>query len=145
NSTHNSSGTSRSTRSAMHCSTNNQAIRNDVLVVPTLLWAADLAGFGQVGWVYTAQGFEYDWSGVIIGPDLVWRGDHWVTDRTASKDPVFRKATSDADVDRLIRNTYKVLLTRGMVGTVVYSTDSETREKLRELVGAERAVAPAVV
>ena len=108
---------------------------------PSALWATDPAGFGQIGCVYTAQGFEYDWSGVIIGPDLVWRGDRWVTDRTASKDPVFKKATSDADVDRLIRNTYKVLLTRGMVGTVVYSTDTETQEKLRELVGAEREVA----
>ncbi|WP_345042440.1 DUF2075 domain-containing protein [Streptomyces sannanensis] len=112
---------------------------------PSALWATDPAGFGQIGCVYTAQGFEYDWSGVIIGPDMVWRGDRWVTDRTASKDPVFKKSTPDADVDRLIRNTYKVLLTRGMVGTIVYSTDPETREKLRELVGAERAVVPAVL
>ncbi|MGW7019280.1 DNA/RNA helicase domain-containing protein [Streptomyces decoyicus] len=103
---------------------------------PSALWATDPAGFGQIGCVYTAQGFEYDWSGVIIGPDLVWRGDRWVTDRTASKDPVFKRSTPDADVDRLIRNTYKVLLTRGMVGTVVYSTDRETQERLRELVGA---------
>jgi hypothetical protein len=111
---------------------------------PAALWATDPAGFGQVGCVYTAQGFEYDWSGVIIGPDLVWRGDRWVTDRTASKDPVFKKSTPDADVDRLIRNTYKVLLTRGMVGTVVYSTDAETRAKLRELVtGASEALRPA--
>ncbi|MEU2447295.1 DUF2075 domain-containing protein [Streptomyces althioticus] len=102
---------------------------------PAALWATDPAGFGQVGCVYTAQGFEYDWSGVIIGPDLLWRGDRWITDRTASKDPVFKKSTPDADVDRLIRNTYKVLLTRGMVGTVVYSTDPETRGKLRELAG----------
>ncbi|MGW8329061.1 DNA/RNA helicase domain-containing protein [Streptomyces sp. NPDC055897] len=102
---------------------------------PAALWATDPAGFGQVGCVYTAQGFEYDWSGVIIGPDLVWRRDGWVTDRTASKDPVFKKSTPDAAVDRLIRNTYKVLLTRGMIGTVLYSTDAETREKLRELVG----------
>ncbi|MFF7241957.1 DNA/RNA helicase domain-containing protein [Streptomyces collinus] len=102
---------------------------------PSALWATDPAGFGQVGCVYTAQGFEYDWSGVIIGPDLVWRGDRWITDRTQSKDPVFKKSTSDADVDRLIRNTYKVLLTRGMIGTIVYSTDPETREKLRQLAG----------
>ncbi|WLW55519.1 DUF2075 domain-containing protein [Streptomyces sp. YU58] len=108
---------------------------------PSALWATDPAGFGQVGCVYTAQGFEYDWSGVIIGPDLVWRGDRWVTDRTASKDPVFKRSTPDADVDRLIRNTYKVLLTRGMVGTVVYSTDRETQEKLRDLVGSGRRVA----
>ncbi|QWB25964.1 MULTISPECIES: DUF2075 domain-containing protein [Streptomyces] len=107
---------------------------------PSALWATDPAGFGQIGCVYTAQGFEYDWSGVIIGPDLVWRGDRWVTDRTASKDPVFKRSTPDADVDRLIRNTYKVLLTRGMVGTVVYSTDRETQEKLRELLGVGRRV-----
>ncbi|MET7409808.1 DUF2075 domain-containing protein [Streptomyces parvulus] len=102
---------------------------------PAALWATDPAGFGQVGCVYTAQGFEYDWSGVIIGPDLLWRGGRWITDRTASKDPVFKKSTADDDVDRLIRNTYKVLLTRGMVGTIVYSTDPETRERLRELAG----------
>ncbi|MFE2103711.1 DNA/RNA helicase domain-containing protein [Streptomyces sp. NPDC059468] len=105
---------------------------------PAALWATDPAGFGQVGCVYTAQGFEYDWSGVIIGPDLVWRGDRWTTDRTASKDPVFKKSAPDADVDRLIRNTYKVLLTRGMVGTIVYSTDPETRERLRQLVGGSK-------
>ncbi|MFI2758567.1 DNA/RNA helicase domain-containing protein [Streptomyces echinatus] len=102
---------------------------------PAALWATDAAGFGQVGCVYTAQGFEYDWSGVIIGPDLLWRDGRWITDRAASKDPVFKKATPDADVDRLIRNTYKVLLTRGMIGTIVYSTDPETRQRLRELAG----------
>ncbi|GFE21563.1 ATP-binding protein [Streptomyces nigrescens] len=101
---------------------------------PAPLWATDPAGFGQIGCVYTAQGFEYDWSGVIMGPDLVWRTDRWVVDRSASKDPSFTKATPDEDVDRLVRNTYKVLLTRGMIGTIVYSTDPETREKLRSLI-----------
>jgi hypothetical protein len=103
---------------------------------PAPLWATDKAGFGQVGCVYTAQGFEYDWSGVIMGPDLVWRTDRWVVDRVASKDPSFTKATPDDQIDRLIRNTYKVLLTRGMVGTVIYSTDPETRDKLRSLIPA---------
>ncbi|MGW3800114.1 DNA/RNA helicase domain-containing protein [Streptomyces clavifer] len=108
------------------------------------LWANDPAGFGQVGCVYTAQGFEYDWSGVIMGPDLVWRTDRWVVDRTASKDPIFTKATPDSEVNRLIRNTYKVLLTRGMVGTMIYSTDPETREKLRSLVHPGTGVKVAV-
>ncbi|MGW4804795.1 DNA/RNA helicase domain-containing protein [Kitasatospora sp. NPDC004272] len=106
---------------------------------PAALWATDPAGFGQVGCVYTAQGFEYDWNGVILGPDLVWRTDRWVADRASSQDPALRRSISDTDLDRLIRNTYKVLLTRGMIGTVVYSTDPETRAKLRELVGGQRA------
>ncbi|WP_405017459.1 DUF2075 domain-containing protein [Kitasatospora sp. NBC_00070] len=101
---------------------------------PAPLWATDPAGFGQVGCVYTAQGFEYDWSGVILGPDLVWRTDRWLVDRTASKDPSFTKATSDEDIDRLVRNTYKVLLTRGMIGTIIYSTDPETRQMLSSVV-----------
>ncbi|MFI5493464.1 DNA/RNA helicase domain-containing protein [Actinoplanes sp. NPDC051859] len=98
-------------------------------------WATDPGGFGQVGCVYTAQGFEYEWSGVIIGPDLVARDGRLVTDRTACKDPNFRSRTSVSDerADALIRNTYKVLMTRGMRGTVLYATDAETRAFLAGL------------
>ncbi|MCD0448033.1 DUF2075 domain-containing protein [Actinocorallia sp. API 0066] len=99
------------------------------------MWATAPGGFGQVGCVYTAQGFEYDWNGVILGPDLVVRGGRFVAVREATKDPVFRKSTPLPDYDRLIRHTYKVLLTRGMMGTVLYSVDEETREFLAGLVG----------
>lgn len=102
---------------------------------PAAMWATDPAGFEQVGCVYTAQGFEYDWNGVIIGPDLVWRGEAWVHNRTANKDPDFRSRSrvSDLEFSRLVRNVYKVLLTRGMVGTIIYSPDEETRAFLRSL------------
>jgi DUF2075 family protein len=103
---------------------------------PAALWASDPAGFGQVGCVYTAQGFEYDWNGVILGPDLVWRNGGFVSRRDKNKDPDFRsrQRVSDLQFDRLVRNVYKVLLTRGMVGTVLYSTDPETQDALRWLV-----------
>ncbi|WP_206685991.1 DUF2075 domain-containing protein [Kribbella qitaiheensis] len=103
---------------------------------PAALWATDPNGFDQVGCVYTAQGFEYDWSGVILGPDLVWRNGRFTTTRDANKDPAFRnrKTTDNPTFDRLVRNTYKVLLTRGMIGTTLYSPDPETRDALHELV-----------
>ncbi|MGH3303576.1 MAG: DNA/RNA helicase domain-containing protein [Streptosporangiaceae bacterium] len=103
---------------------------------PATLWATDPAGFGQVGCVYTAQGFEYDWNGVIIGPDLVWRGSGWAEVRSANKDPDFRNRSriTDLDFGRLIRNVYKVLLTRGMIGTVIYSPDQQTRDFLASLI-----------
>jgi uncharacterized protein len=106
---------------------------------PAPLWASDPAGFDQVGCVYTAQGFEYDWSGVIIGPDLVWRDGRFVSRREHNRDPDFRNRTrvSDEDFDRLVRNVYKVLLTRGMIGTVIYSTDQETREALTALISRQ--------
>lgn len=99
-------------------------------------WATDPAGFGQVGCVYTAQGFEYEYSGVIVGPDLVARGGRLVTRREYSKDPAFRskKLVSDEAADQLIRNTYKVLFTRGMRGTIIYATDEETQVFLQDLV-----------
>lgn len=103
---------------------------------PSALWASDPAGFSQVGCVYTAQGFEYDWNGVILGPDLVWRTDRWVPVRDANKDPDFKSRTKVSDVEfgLLLINVYKVLLTRGMVGTVVYSCDPETQELLNSLI-----------
>jgi uncharacterized protein len=99
------------------------------------LWATDPAGFDQVGCVYTAQGFEYDYAGVIIGPDLVWRDNGWVMIRSANKDPDFRnrKTVDDVQADRLIRNVYKVLLTRGMRGVAIHSVDRQTNDRLREL------------
>jgi hypothetical protein len=103
---------------------------------PSALWATLEGGFGQVGCVYTAQGFEYDWNGVIIGPDLLFRDGRLVTARAASKDPALvRGAVSEDQADRLIRNTYTVLLTRGMMGTVLYSADTETQRFLASLVG----------
>ena len=103
---------------------------------PSALWATLDGGFDQVGCVYTAQGFEYDWNGVIVGPDLLYRDGKVVTVRSASKDPALvRGGVSEAQADQLIRNTYKVLLTRGMMGTVLFSTDAETQCFLASLVG----------
>ncbi|MGW6523233.1 MULTISPECIES: DNA/RNA helicase domain-containing protein [unclassified Streptomyces] len=40
-----------------------------------------------MGYIYTAQGFEYDYSGVIFGPDLVWRDGVWITTRRPARTP----------------------------------------------------------
>jgi hypothetical protein len=112
---------------------------------PAALWASADGGFEQVGCVYTAQGFEYDWNGVIIGPDLVWRTDRWVLRREMNKDPDFRSRTrvSDSECDRLVRNVYKVLLTRGMIGTTIYSVDAETQRFLRSVLRTD-SLSPAI-
>ena len=73
---------------------------------------------------------------MILGPDLVWREGGWMLVREANKDPDLRSRTkvSDHEFGRLVRNVYKVLLTRGMVGTVLYSVDPETSAMLWNLV-----------
>jgi hypothetical protein len=99
----------------------------------TPYWASDPGGFHQVGCVYTAQGFEYDYSGVIFGPDLVWRDDSWVARPERSHDSQVKRGSAE-EFDRAVRNTYKVLLTRGMRGSMIYSTDTETQALLRSLI-----------
>lgn len=95
-------------------------------------WASDTRGFGQVGCIYTAQGFEYDWSGVIFGDDFVRRDGHWVARRDRSFDSQVKKA-SELEFPALVRNTYKVLLTRGMKATAMFSTDPETHDFLEQM------------
>lgn len=94
-------------------------------IPPENLWAYDPRGIDQVGCIYTAQGFEFDYAGVIFGPDLVYRhGTGWVGDKENSCDTVVKRSR-DQFAD-LVKNTYRVLLTRGMKGCFVHFIDKET-------------------
>ncbi|GAA5057625.1 hypothetical protein HNP84_000531 [Thermocatellispora tengchongensis] len=98
-------------------------------IPPSWLWATDPAGFGQIGCIYSAQGFEYDYAGVIIGRDLVWRNG-WRAERRYNRDP--DQINAD-DFYTVIRNTYRVLATRGMRGAVLHSVDPATNQLLIDL------------
>ncbi len=90
------------------------------------LWAYDPNGIDQVGCVYTAQGFEFDYVGVIFGPDLVYdpKTASWKGVRERSSDQVVKRAKGQF-VD-LVKNTYRVLLSRGIQGCYVYFMDEDT-------------------
>ncbi|MGH3373443.1 MAG: DNA/RNA helicase domain-containing protein [Actinoallomurus sp.] len=95
-------------------------------------WATDPSGHRQVGCIYTAQGLEYDYSAVILGPDLVRRGGRWEGRPTESCDGAMRDLTP-AQYLPLALNTYRVLMTRGTQGCRLYSTDTETQRYLETL------------
>lgn len=100
-------------------------------------WASDEKGAVQVGSVFTAQGFEFPRCGVIIGPDFRWDPgqSEWVVDVSQSRYSMLRSAYKRRpEVENLIRNHYRVLLTRAMEETIVYSTDPATQTKLAELI-----------
>ncbi len=93
-------------------------------------WASAKEGLEQVGCVYTAQGFEFDYVGIIFGPDLVYRSmdGGWVGQREESHDRVVRRGVTDAEFTRFVKSTYRVLLTRGLRGCYVYFMDAPTRD-----------------
>ena len=93
-------------------------------------WASDPTGINQVGCVYTAQGFEFDYVGVIFGADLVYRPTEggWVGQPDQSQDRVVRRGVSREEFTRFVKSTYRVLLTRGLRGCYVYFMDAPTRD-----------------
>lgn len=106
------------------------------------LWIVTPGSEEEVGCIHTCQGLELDYVGVIIGPDLVVRDGQVVTDaaRRSRQDQSVRgykswlrkdAAAARAAADRVIKNTYRTLMTRGQKGCFVFSVDSETNDWLR--------------
>jgi uncharacterized protein len=89
---------------------------------PYYLWATQPERIREVGCIYSAQGFEFDYCGVILGDDLVWReGVGWVANKDLSEDSaIFRRRHDPDELRALLQHAYRVLLTRGMKGTFVY-------------------------
>jgi uncharacterized protein len=90
------------------------------------LWAYDPNGIEQIGCVYTAQGFEFDYAGVIFGKDLTYNFDRqqWQGNPAVSADSVVKRA-KETFTD-LVKNTYRVLLSRGMKGCYIHFLDKDT-------------------
>lgn len=88
-------------------------------------WAYEEGGINQIGCIYTAQVFEFDYVGVIFGNDLKFNMDNstWEGHPEKSFDT---QVKSSNNFLQLVKNTYRVLLTRGMKGCYVYFMDKET-------------------
>lgn len=91
------------------------------------VWAYEPGGINQVGCIYTAQGFEFDYVGVIVGPDLVYEPAKaaWTGQPAKSEDSVVKRAKGN--FTELVKNSYRVLFSRGLKGCYVYFTDENTR------------------
>jgi DUF2075 family protein len=106
------------------------------------LWITAPDSIEQIGCIHTCQGLEMDYVGVIIGPDLIMRDGQLTTDPSgrSSMDRSIRgwrtMARADregtlAKVDKIVRNTYRTLMTRGMKGCYIYCTDPALQEYFR--------------
>ena len=88
----------------------------------------------RIGSIHTIQGVDMDFAGVIIGKDIIYKNGQITFD--PSKNAKTDKASGISKVDfitasKMIRNTYKVLLTRAVYGTYVYCEDEELNKYLK--------------
>lgn len=102
-------------------------------------WIIKPNSVSEVGCIHTCQGLEVDYVGVIIGPDLIVRNGKIITipEARASSDKSVSgwkkqmkedSAATRANLDAIIKNTYRTLMTRGQKGCYVYCTDEETQD-----------------
>ena len=100
-------------------------------------FATDSDSFEQVGCIHSTQGLEFDYVGIIIGTDMLYRCGKVITDyhNRDSRDNTVHGVHSEKDkelADKIIRNTYKTLMSRGQKGCYVWCEDSELQKYFKE-------------
>ena len=114
-------------------------------------WINSRGSINEVGSIHTVQGYDLNYAGVIIGPELGYdpRTGRLTIDRknyfdTKGKEnnPRLGITYGDDDLLQYVTNIYGVLLTRGILGTYVYVCNPDLREYLRRFVGREGSALP---
>jgi len=118
-----------------------------------MTWLIEPDSVNEVGCIHTCQGLELDHVAVLIGPDLIVRngivqvdaGERSRHDKSVrGYKKMLRNDPSEAKAlaDRIIKNTYRTLMTRGQKSCLIYSADRETREYFLSLLTSELVAQP---
>ena len=113
-----------------------------------MLWLIQPNSVHEVGCIHTCQGLELDYVGVIVGPDLIIRNGRIVTrpERRSKNDSSIKGYKKDRELSpkaahekarRIIQNTYRTLMSRGMKGCYIWCVDAETNNYFKNLLGQE--------
>lgn len=103
-------------------------------------WVGSPTSRDEVGSIHTVQGYDLNYAGVVIGPDLrydadagrlVFDRDNYFDSKGKENNPRMGIVYSDEDLLQFVTNIYAVLLTRGILGTYVYVCDTALRRYLR--------------
>lgn len=108
-------------------------------------WINSPGSLDEVGSIHTVQGYDLNYAGVIIGPELTYDTtserlvicrDHYRDRKGKENNPRLGRVYSDDDLLEFIGNIYRVLLTRGMQGTYVYACDPALRAYLHRSIAS---------
>ena len=95
-------------------------------------WAINKEGINQIGCVHTSQGLEFDYVGIIVGNDLKFnfKTNEFYTEWDSYRDSKGKQGLRDNPerLNKMIRNIYRILMTRGIKGCYIYFTHKSTEE-----------------
>lgn len=100
-------------------------------------WVNSPNAINEVGCIHTIQGYDLNYVGVIIGPEVSYdeEKNEIVIDEKKYKDINGKRSiTGPTELRMYIMNIYKTLLSRGIKGTYVYVVDEKLRAKIAALV-----------
>ena len=109
----------------------------------TQTWAIYKDYVNECGCIHTCQGLEFDYIGVIIGQDLRFENEKIITDFTkrAKGDKslngikkLYKENKEEAlkKSDEIIKNTYRILMTRGIKGCYIWCEDDGLRNYFKD-------------
>ncbi|MGN9867246.1 DUF2075 domain-containing protein [Bacillus swezeyi] len=105
-------------------------------------WAESPNSIKEVGSIYTVQGFDLNYVGVVLGPSVSYDedNDELVIDTSKYKDTGAFVSRTDLSPEQneqikeqIILNSINVLMKRGIHGLYIYATDNKLRKRLLEL------------
>ena len=96
-------------------------------------WAVEPAGINQIGCVFSIQGLEIDYIGVIIGPDLAYDKKNDCLIAVPGMNVDQKAGNKPEEYDRHVRNIYRVLMSRGKKGCFVYCCNKEVKDFLKRM------------
>ena len=105
-------------------------------------WIIDPNSVEDIGCIHTSQGLELDYVGVIVGPDFkidngilvsnpAGRASTDVSLHGYKKEFKENPELANEKADKIIRNTYRTLMTRGMKGCYIYCSDPAVAKYFR--------------
>ena len=87
-------------------------------------WINSSHSIDEIGCIHTTQGFDLNFAGIIIGPELDYdpKANELIVFKDRYKDVMGKvKTGKGSDLKEYILNIYKTLLARGIRGTFVYA------------------------
>lgn len=110
----------------------------------SVAWAENKNSVREVGSIYTVQGFDLNYVGVVLGPSVSYDEEkqQLIIDPSKYKDKGAFTSRSDFEQvkieqtkEEIILNSINVLMKRGIHGLYIYATDPNLRKKLLSLKG----------
>lgn len=92
-------------------------------------WVNSKNAINEVGCIHTVQGYDLNYTGVIIGKELSYdfNENKFIIKKENYFDRNGRVGTSDENLKEYILNIYKTLFTRGINGTYFYVVDENLK------------------